>query len=465
MRQSLHNPKYTQKISSISTDAVVMRKSDWKRVKASAIHLTAKDEIERAKREDEQRKNQIMSMTQKRQTIYDSEQNKQILAQQNADENELEERERILRIAEAKANEELDEVKALNAEMMAARVRTIRDAQLAYKKQAIQREREIEQHENEIVEENRKRAVEIYATREKNLLEQRRRGSDALVLQIQEKKAREEQLRRQREQEKEEMMRARLEIEEEDRRLERERRQRADEYRREMIEAGNLVRLRKQREKQRDMEEVQAMVEYQRQQAEQEAEFERQQAIIKQQKAYDCAEVRKQQQKAIDTQAQEDELRARRYTEEANRKERERELAEQRKREQVRQDMLKARDDAIMLKKRRLLEMAKIEKAEFDRLVAAQQKAREQQQAEERARKEASVRYRDELQKQLMEHEEQKRIAPLKNLDESKHYDELNQDYASKLEAIRQAKIAQLQAEGVPEKYLTDIRRKRLIVH
>jgi hypothetical protein len=108
--------------------------------------------------------------------------------------------------------------------------------------------------------------------------------------------------------------------------------------------------------------------------------------------------------------------------------------------------------------------MARIEKADYDRVVEAQRQAREKARLEYEERREANARYRDELQRTLEEREEARRMQPIRNLDESKHMQEMNEDYLDRLERIRQKKLALLREEGVPEKYLGDLRSRRFLL-
>jgi hypothetical protein len=233
-----------------------------------------------------------------------------------------------LQVAEAKADEELDEVKTMNSEVMAARVRTVRDAQVAQKRERLLAEKQSNAAMAKMMEDGRLRAVDIYTQRETGLRTQRMGGSGVLLAQIEERRKTQQLDEERRNREKDEMLRANAERIEEDRQLEVERKARQREFLNDCIVATEASRKRKVREREREIEEVQAMVEYQNEQAAREAEREREVERTKKLKELDVAEVRKQQQKAIDTQAQKDEVLARRVQEETERKARQKELDE-----------------------------------------------------------------------------------------------------------------------------------------
>jgi hypothetical protein len=315
-----------------------------------------------------------------------------------------------------------------------------------------------------MLEEGRVRAVEIYKQRERSLIEQKRAGNDVLLAQIEDHKRSAKLETQRREAEKMEMDRAYQASLEEDKKLAEERSRRKREFLGDCLEARQTVLRRKQREKERDIQEVQAMVEYQKEQAAKEAARDAEVAKIKALKDRDVAEVRKLQQRAIDTQAQQDEIRARMVQELQEKKAREKELETAKKRQEMIQNLRKDRLDAIAAKERRLIDMAKIEKADYDRVVEAQRRAREKARQEYEERRSANERWREELLRTLAAREEERRTQPLRNLDESKHMDEVRNDYLARLERIRQKKLDVLREEGVPEQYLVDLKARRFLI-
>lgn len=459
-----HNPKYNTRISNVATDAVIVGRGDFKRVRNESVHLTAAQQMTLSQDLDQKKRAQLKTIQDRRTNIIEAERTKQLMSQQMATQAEMEERDLTLKIAEAKGNEDLDEVKAMNAEMMAARVRTIRDHQLLYNRQKRQKEKEEEEQMAQMLEANRQRALNIYAERERMLYEQRRKGGDVLLAQIEEKKQNQLLQRKREEREREELMKANQAAMEEDRRLNDEKRKRSADFMNECI-AANLISLRrKQREKEREIEENQAIVEYQREKAARENAYEEQVRKAKQQKEFEIAEIRKKQQRLIDTQAEEDELRARRVSEEKERQQREKELAEARKKQEEREMMQRDREQAMQLRQTRLIELAKIEKAEFDRAMAAQKEQRERERLAAEKKQRSLAEYRESLKTEMLAKREEKRMLPLVNLDEQKHLEEQQQDYIDRLERIRQMKLNQLREEGVPEKYLADLTNMRLVV-
>ncbi|OHS95857.1 hypothetical protein TRFO_10258 [Tritrichomonas foetus] len=377
---------------------------------------------------------------------------------------EMAEHDQILKEAEAKANEELDEVKAMNAEMMQARVRTIRDQQMLLKKRREQQEKEEDAAMARKLEENRQRAIKIYENREIMLKEQRKLGGEVLMAQIEEKRANNNLEMTRREREKLEMIRANKRALEEEQSIVAEKKKRSSEFLTECMTANSLAMKRKQQEKEREIEESNAIIAYQKEKAAREEEYERKVLAQKALKEKEIAEVRKLQQRVLDSKAIEDELRARRITEEQERKAREQELDKIHKTQQLTETMRQDREQAQLLRQRRLIEIAAIEKAEFDRITEAQRQNREKEREAHERKLKMQEDYRKDLLADTQARREVKRMQPLNNLDEQKHLDELNNDYMDRLERIRQMKLDQLRSEGIPEKYLADLQNKRFVL-
>ncbi|KAK8891772.1 Cilia- and flagella-associated protein 45 [Tritrichomonas musculus] len=459
-----HNPKFTTRIGNVHVDAAIMNRRDWRRVKKEAVHLTAAQQMAYTKELDEKKRTQTRAIKDKRRRLIEAERTKQETLKNLATQQEMDEREYALKVAEAKANEELDEVKAMNEEMMCARVRTIRDAQLELNKQRRLEEKEEEARMAKMLEEGRQRALQIYANRERMLLEQRKKGGAVILAQIEEKKRNQQLERERRDREIQALKEADKAAREEEIRINEEKKKRASEFLSECLAANSIALQRRQQEKERELEENAMMAEYQRQKAAREEEYEKKVLQAKRLKEYEIAEVRKKQQRAIDTKAQEDELRARRIEEEQERKARQKEIEELKRRQELLIRQKRDQDEAIQLKQKRIIELAKIEKADFERIIAVQRAARERERIEMEKKKKRNQDYRDELKAEMERKREEKRLIPLANLDEQKHCEELQQDYIDRIERIRQMKLEQLASEGVPEKYLADLRRKRFVI-
>lgn len=460
----IHDPLYNTRISQVATDAVILSQDQYNRTKKRAAYLTPAQILQNQQDEVDAKKMAMQSINLKRSKVIEAE----LLSQQKfkARQAELKDasRQRELEVARAKANEELDEVKLMNREVALARVKTVQDAELLMHKRKAEEERERERREAEEYEQGRLRAIQIYKEREDALREQRRLGAEYLLKQIEERKV-QKKLEFEREaKERQAMMDACALAQEEDRRLAKERRQRHQEFLEECMEANKISIKRKQMEKERDAKEITAIIEYQRAKAAQEAAYEAEQQEKAAAKEREISEMRKNQQKLMDTRAEEDELRARRVQEELARKDREKELEQIRKRKEEREMLIKNAENARILKQKRLLQLAQLEKKEFEMQKAAIEKERRRREEEERKRIESIRAYEAELAEEVAARRAAKKLQPLVSLDEQQHVDDDNADYLAKLEEIRQQKLDMLRAEGVPERHLANLKRMRFVL-
>jgi hypothetical protein len=403
-------------------------------------------------------------MADRRRGILESEARAQSLRRSAATVREMKAREHALEIASAQASEELDEVKSMNSEVIGARVRTLRDAQLLQKRAIATSEKAAAAEMARTLEIGRVRAVALYAEREAALKSQRMKGQTLLLAQIKEHREAAEGEHEVRLREKEAMAAADRTRRSEDSALEIEKQRRQHEFLADCVAANDVTFRRQMRDREREIEDARAVAEFQAEQAARAEQREREVAEAKAQREREIAEIRRRQQKMIDTQAQLDELRARRVQEEIERREREKEREAIEKHQQIGAEMRQDRIDSINTREKRLLEMARLEKREFRQTVRAQEEAQEKARMEYEAKKAAGERYRKELKDELDAREEERRMRPLRNLDETKHLQEMNEDYVEKLEQIRQSKIRQLTSEGVPDKYLADLRKKRFVL-
>ena len=118
-------------------------------------------------------------------------------------------------------------------------------------------------------------------------------------------------------------------------------------------------------------------------------------------------------------------------------------------------------DEMMQAKRERLIEQKKIEDAEYQRVVEANRRAREKALADYKKKLERDAEYRDGLRQDMEIQLESRKIDPEKKRQEALKAKEENDAYLERLNAIREDKLNQLRARGVPEKYLVDIMADR----
>jgi cilia- and flagella-associated protein 45 len=168
------------------------------------------------------------------------------------------------------------------------------------------------------------------------------------------------------------------------------------------------------------------------------------------------------QKRVMDNRSEQDELRARRHQEMEARKQRERAKAEQEKEEQTRRELAEYHHQQVREKELLLAKMALREKEEHNRLVAEKEAdlAKARQEAAQRERSKAA--HLSNIQAQIEAAQDEKRRQALNVVDEGAAFRASEEVRKERLEAIRQEKIENLRARGVPEEYLHDLHKLKL---
>ncbi|OHT09740.1 Coiled-coil domain-containing protein 19, mitochondrial [Tritrichomonas foetus] len=399
----------------------------------------------------------ISKIQTKRQSLIAPEVTQRTLLNTKTRLSQVEERDYALRIADQKANEDLDEVKHINSQMVAAEARTIRDRQLTENIEIARKKKEEEEEWARKLEANRQTALRLYDEREATLREQRIRGRAIIKAQIEEHKINAILEAERIDREMKALNAQNALIAEEDRRILMEKKKRQQDFLHDCIQANEAQKRRKLEAREREKEEAQMVIEVAAQKALAEEAREKEKAIEHALKEREIEELRKKQKRAIDTQAIRDEKAATKVQKEKEEKDRLREERDIAKKIAMIEDVKKGRAEMIDLKKTRLIEQKKIEDAEYQRVVEANRIAREKALAAYKKKLEEDAKYRGELKVDMENQLQARKIDPAKKWAEAAKQKEENDAYLARLETIRQQKLNQLRAKGVPEKYLVDI--------
>jgi len=132
--------------------------------------------------------------------------------------------------------------------------------------------------------------------------------------------------------------------------------------------------------------------------------------------------------------------------------------------EAINEELSLARKKQTAEKERRLAEQAKAERDEFDRIIEVQilqEDAERQKQTDEQK---ARMMHCEELRQQIAMREEKALQERRGQLEEGNHIRmELNKE-RKKLEGIKNRKISELKRAGVPEKYWSELAKKKISV-
>ncbi|XP_056622682.1 cilia- and flagella-associated protein 45 [Triplophysa dalaica] len=444
-----------------SGQSVILSAAEFKRIiaesyVASEDEKVAVQEAQRKAREDamdaaEQRKAEMRQADLSRQK------------NQNLSELEAEARDRaqyLLERANSLRMEQEDEVKKLSELIRQVQCQVVRDAQIQEKQQNVSQWIDEEKRLDAMMEVERLRALETQEEIEDLRRQQRIQGKLCIVDQMQkrlEEKLLQEEVK---EQEGQHMLEnvERMHVEE----LKAIERKKEDQRKLlqeiQKINEGNLVTKEQKKEEER-LADLRA-AEYTKKKLEQAAEYEAEQIRIKKEKEKEVARLRALQERNRDHKAEQDEIRARRNQEAAAREWRKKEKEEM-KRMQEEEDRLKvARLEQVTHKEHLLSIQAARERAEFERVLRAQQELIEKDREKEQQKHQQTHRHAKAVRQQIRERELQAIGQRREMFREGERLEEEARNRRARLNEIKEKKLRELKAAGLSEKYCKEMERK-----
>ncbi|XP_041373036.1 cilia- and flagella-associated protein 45-like [Gigantopelta aegis] len=444
-----------------SGKSIILDPGEFSRILGSSHVLTREEKLARweaMKREKEQlvddaleRKRFIKSMDlarQKHERLTDLE----LEAKDKA--------EHLLANANAMRQEQEDEIKYLNELILNAKCHAIRDAQILEKGQIKREMTEEERRLDKMMEVDRQNAIVVQEEIERRRRDDKLFGAGKLLEQIEEN----EQSRlfelEKKDQENVQMQKYIEKLMEEDiADLDKKKRDQV-ELREELNKANDAIMRRRELVKEQEMLAEMKVLEFQKEKAEREAVYEAEQERIRIQKEKEVAHLRSLQERAQDKQAERDAIRARRAQEETEREWRLKEAAQQEKKAAVEAMLKEARTVQLQHKEHNLAVQAQRERAEFERVLRAQNELMEKEKREEETAACKRHHHADEVRAQIRQRERERILERNEFFEEGVRLDEEARLRRQKLDEVKSKKLQELRAAGIPEKYLSQVERK-----
>ncbi|XP_033114442.1 cilia- and flagella-associated protein 45-like [Anneissia japonica] len=379
--------------------------------------------------------------------------------------NELEEEaqkqaEYLLERAREQREEQEDDIKHLNELILNAKCHAIRDAQLLEKEQIKTEMSEEERRLDQMMEIERQNALILQEEIENQRKVERYEGAAKVLKQIAQRE--EDRLLEQekKDQEAQQMLRYLEKLQMEDiTELERKRKiqlESQQEIKRANEEQEGTKMRKVEQERLADLK----VIEYQKQKAEREAKFEAEQELKRIEKEKEIARLRAMQERAKDYQAEKDALRAKRNQEQREREWRQKERETAIKQAENEQMLKVARELQVRNKEHFLAVQAKRERAEFERVLNAQHSANQKEKEKESETHERQRAYAESVRKQIREKEVLKINEKNAFFEEGIKINQEARERRAKLDAIKQKKLSELRAVGVPDKYCAEVARR-----
>ncbi|XP_074785116.1 cilia- and flagella-associated protein 45 isoform X2 [Athene noctua] len=441
--------------------SLVMGQKDFQRIKEAARVLT-KEEREAKLAALRAEKEAVLEAVSERKSAAKQ---KAALQQQAGKLSELEEvaQERARHLVQRASRmrmEQEDEIREFSELILGAKCHMIRDAQIL-EKQLIARELEEEEKRlARMMEVERKRADEMQEELERRRKQELLRGRQELVKQI-EQNAEERALRaEQRDQEAQEVREYLEQLKMEDlkdleRRQEQQKKIQAEIKR---INDENQKRKEEQREQERMADEQ--VLEYQRQKMEREAKFEAEQERIRWEKEKETERLRAMQERAQDHQAEQDALRAKRSQEAAEREWRRKEKEAAQKKAKMEQVLKRSRLEQVAQREHSMAVQVQQDRHEFERMLRAQQEQMEKEAAEEARRAGLQLAHAHDVRCQMQERQQQLARERVAAFQECQRLEEEARQRSQRIAQLKQQKMQELRAAGIPEKYCAQVERR-----
>lgn len=444
-----------------SGQSLIISGADFERIKAAALINTkqrhqywvehAKQEREKAMMELQTRKNYMkMQDVQRHQTERVSE----------IEEEERRKTEALRLKAVEQKQEQEDEIKRLNELILSAKCHVIRDAQLI-EKDLIKKELLEEQKRlDEMMEIDRVNAIRIEENIEKKRKEERLVGALKIMEQIEENEQKKLINLELKDQENQIMKKYLNKLcEEEAEKIEKLRLEQ-EALRKELRTCNEDNLRRKELYKEQEKLIEQNVLKFQQDKAEREAAFEKEQEKVRNEKEKEIARLRTLQERARDEQAERDALRAKRAQEQAEREWRRKETDEAMRQAETEAMLIRARKQQMDQKQHFLAVQAKRERADFERVLRAQQELAEKQKREEEEVKKQRHKFADDVRVQIREKEHIRIHERQKYFEEGIKLDEEARRRQQKINEVKQRKLQELREAGIHDKYLGQIERK-----
>ncbi|KAL4855002.1 Cilia- and flagella-associated protein 45 [Chlorella vulgaris] len=365
---------------------------------------------------------------------------------------EKERREAISR-AQLVLLEEKEEVKQMNQMIHFSKCMATRDQQVAEKAAAKQAVAAEDARVAADMEQRRQAGLKELEEREQRRAVEQKRGAltilDQLADRERERAANEEQRRREGEEMKARIMRLR----EDEQRSEEERRAAARALLDEVAAGNAELAERKRQMKLAEVQEAAEIAEYIRQRDAREQELADERERQAKAKELEVARLRAMQEKILDNRSAEDEARARRYQDELELGQRRQAAAEQAKRHSMQRELEASRVEQLAWKQERREEEQRVERADCERILAVKRQKDEAEHQEEIAKLEARKRHQQRLLSQMDVRREVRGKEREELVQEGLRIRERLAQEKALLEAVKQLKLRELAASGVPEKY------------
>jgi len=231
----------------------------------------------------------------------------------------------------------------------------------------------------------------------------------------------------------------------------------------EIVENNKILALNKYNKIKEEKENDLKILQYNMEKLKKEEKEAAQKKYLQIQKEIETQKLREKQEKISDNQALIDELRAKRYTEEIDKKEREKEKIEAMKLLKQKKELIEGNEEQKIKKKNRLMEEALKEQKEYENIIKHQIKEKEEEKLMENLRRKTLEENGKDVLKQIREKKEKKNLERRIKLEDRKIWKQNDDKYIETLERIKMRKLNEMDRLGIKDKYKVELKRFKIV--
>eukprot|EP00397_Hematodinium_sp_SG-2012_P033646 GEMP01035976.1.p1 GENE.GEMP01035976.1~~GEMP01035976.1.p1 ORF type:complete len:515 (+),score=164.72 GEMP01035976.1:290-1834(+) len=446
-------------------DAAVISASELHALQSQAQNLSKEESEEQQRRHAALQAERMEKSQARRAKMEDMEEERKKKTMASELDTEMEaQRSSVLEKAKAMLDEDNDDVKEMNKMVLYSKVVTVRDAQVQ-EKRYIQSERAFEEKQlDQMMELERLKALKMYEERNLKRADDQHRGAQIIIDQIKDRQVQRMQQEEHRDMERKFILQQISSIKDEEVEQQKQKVVASKKLMEEVEQANRTSMQIKDSKLIAERLEAQRVLKYQKNKELRARRAEEEKMAEKAKKEAEVDRMRGMQEKAADKAAEMDALRAKRANESAERAAREKEQHDKTRVEARNAELIQARKHQQQEKERRLAEQAKFERDEFERIIEVQMQQEDAERSRQVAEKRIRLAHCEELKDQIAAREE-KALQDRRNaLEQGNIVRAQLMVERRKLEKIKDKKISNLQKVGVPEKYWSELARKKISV-
>ncbi|XP_066193877.1 cilia- and flagella-associated protein 45-like [Sylvia atricapilla] len=379
------------------------------------------------------------------------------------EERQQQEKQKLLQRARRMRLEQDEEIRELNALFLNAKCNMIRDKQVLEKQMIHKELAEEEKRLDKMMELERDKGREVQEELERHRKQELMRARQDIVKQM-EQNAEERALRAEEVYQEGQRQLQRLEqMKREDQKAREQKQAKLKQIHAEIRQFNAESQRLKDQQREQERLEDERILEQQRQKAEREAAWEAEQEQLRLEKEKELARLRAMQEQVQDWQAEQDALRAKRNQEVADREWRRQELEKARKRAELEQQLKQDRLQQVAQKEQYLAMQVEQDRQEFQRVLKAHQEQLEREKLEREQRELRQRAHAEYLRQQIQELQQQKERERAAVLEEGRQQEQEVQQRRQHLTQLRQQKLQEFRAAGIPDKYYARVERRAQI--